>query len=197
MRSARTSAGTLWVGLCFLLLLGGSLAAPSHATTVVRLSEIEMTQQADWIGVGQVRSVRSEWIGRRIWTIVELQVSETLKGTAAPSVTVVVPGGTDMRRGLAYIVPGVPSFIPKDVRMMVFGRRTELVAGAFQPIGLGQGLFMVQEDAQGVAIASRDFSLVKIDAEGSGSGPGASERLATMRERVQELVRRAVEQETR
>jgi hypothetical protein len=186
-------ARTFWIAV-MLLLLG---SAPARATTVVSLSESEMTEQAEWIGVGQVASARSEWIGRRIWTVLELQVSETLKGTSAPSVTVVVPGGTDTRRGLAYIVPGVAPFIPKGARMMIFGRKTELVAGAFHPIGLVQGLFFIQVDTQGVDRAARDLSLVKVQAEGSGSGPGASERLAEMRERVQALVRRGMEQEIR
>jgi hypothetical protein len=160
-----------WAGALALLL--AALAAPLQAGTARRLSDAELVERAEWIGVGAVRASRSEWRARRLWTFVELEVSETLKGAERGSMTVVLPGGMDRARGISQVVPGMPSLLPRGTRMLVFGERSELSAGGMKPVSLLQGM-----------------RLLPAAAANAGGAPGApaAQTPAALRERLQVLI---------
>jgi hypothetical protein len=178
-----------------LILMG--LGTELRASTVVRMSEAQMIQQADWVGMGQIRGSRTQWINRRLWTMVELQVSDSLKGNLGDSVTLVVPGGTDAERGLSYVVPGVPGLFPKGSRMLVFGQRSELAPNGVEAVGLMQGMFFIENGADGAAVARRELSGVELSGGAPKNAQAASERLATLRERIKAMLQGVVEGESR
>jgi hypothetical protein len=59
------------------------------------LSMQEMTMQSDLIIMGQCLETRSMWTDRRLVTVATVSVNETIKGTPASTISVVVPGGVD------------------------------------------------------------------------------------------------------
>jgi hypothetical protein len=177
-----------WKSALLFLLLTVAFGTASRATTAIPMTEAQMTQKADWIGIGEVQRTRAEWIGRRLWTFVDVTVSETLKGTPERTVTVVLPGGTDSARNLRMIVPGVTTTMPKGARMLLMGVRTELVAGGLQPVGMMQGMFLFPAESTAAKPAG---SLSRVQIGGSGEIQpvgGASEQLRALRGRIAALL---------
>src|SRR5262245_17917061 len=93
MRMARLTALTGGA-----LLVAALSAAPLAATTLVQMSHEDLAQAADLVVVGHCTDAHSEWMGRSLVTLVTVQVTDTWKGNAGQSVTVVVPGGIDANR---------------------------------------------------------------------------------------------------
>ena len=83
-------------------LAGGLLlvlaAATASAEISVRLSNQQLTDQADVIVVGRATDSASRWIGRTLVTAVTVPVTESLKGAAGDRIEVLLPGGVDANR---------------------------------------------------------------------------------------------------
>jgi hypothetical protein len=94
-------------------------ALSSRATTIV-IGEVISTYPVKKMGV--------------IYTVAEIEVGQTLKGSPERIVTVTVPGGR--LRGEETIVPGSPRFV-KDYEMLLYMDGEQIV-------GLGQGSFVVE-----------------------------------------------------
>jgi len=110
---------------------------PAQATTYgQRLPMDTMLNHSEQVVRGEVAEVTPEWADDGlIWTVVTLDVEETLERTAATQVQFRVPGGTVGDLSLA--VPGAPSFqLGQDVLVFLDGDRLR---------GFGQGAFLVQE----------------------------------------------------
>jgi hypothetical protein len=118
---------------------------PSIATTVVPPTFEEMVDKADLIFVGQVVRSRAEWRvagnKRAIFTLVEFETQEVLKGTAGASVTLQFLGGTV--GDVTLEVAGGPTFNTTDrVIVCVEGNGVQ-----FCPIvGVFHGKFSVRKN---------------------------------------------------
>jgi len=119
-------------------------AAPSPATTVVRMTEADLAAQASAVVLGRVTALESHWDAARgqIFTDVTLAVEEVLAGPALPaSVTLRQPGG---RIGAVHSwIDGSPEFLIGE-RVLVFLRVSR--DGTLRVLQLYQGKLSVMVD---------------------------------------------------
>lgn len=133
---------SLLPGLAFLATL--ALAPPeARATSMVRLTATQLTDASDYIVHGVVSSV---WVAQEadglVWTHVDVEISETLKGPAGlDTLRVDVPGGILTDR--SWIVDGVPRFAEAE-EVLIFAEVME--SGRIEPVGLVQGKYTVRVD---------------------------------------------------
>lgn len=114
---------------------------PLQCATLERLSLNDMIAQSTSIVRGKVTSSYAAFSGPVIYTHYSVQVLETLKGSAAGTVDVAVPGGTvgNLRQSFG----GAPGLQEGD--QYVFFLWTSK-SGLTQVIGLTQGLFSIGQD---------------------------------------------------
>lgn len=154
--------------VCALVAVWPSAAAAdlSH-----RLSNAQLTATSDVILIGRATASASRWVGRTLVTAVTVEVEETLKGGAQPTVEVILPGGIDVNRpvpvGMSY--PGAPT-MRQGERVFLFLSRDAEVGGLIVS-GFAQGKFSVFADATGVARVSRDLRGSQL-VEGTGVARG-------------------------
>ncbi|RKH20000.1 hypothetical protein D7Y13_30410 [Corallococcus praedator] len=146
--------------LVLAALLGG---LPAGATTMLRADLPQMAQASDAVVQGVVRRVQSRWSGdnRRIVTDVEIEVTESLKGTPAGTVLVTQPGG---RVGdIGQVVSGLATFSEGE-EVVVFLEKKG--ASAFQLAGMAQGKYQVQRsgsEPRAMAVPASTGDAVLID----------------------------------
>jgi hypothetical protein len=104
------------------------------------------------IVIGSVESTRSRWSDdhKKIFTDVDLRVSESLKGGGAERLTLTQLGGE--MDGIRYSVPGGPLFRRGEEAVVFVWRDAR---GTPQVNGLAQGKFDIARDAKGVATVQR------------------------------------------
>ena len=85
-----------------------ALAGPAAATTMRHLDTRSLTLGSSDIVVGEVTAVQPHWDAghRKIFTDVEVRVSQSLKGTSSETITLTQLGGE--LDGVRYSVPGGP-----------------------------------------------------------------------------------------
>lgn len=132
--------------------LGASLVA---AATVVPVSEDQLTDRADLIVHGTVVSSGTAYrTGStvRVFTEVELEVHEVLKGAYAGSLlTLAMPGG--VHGSHVVHVPGTPRFTPGE-QVCVF--LAAMPDGLWTTLGISQGKFRLMPDpATGLLVAQQ------------------------------------------
>ena len=110
----------------------------------------QMTQRAELVGHGFVTAKRAAWIGRVIYTLYDISVQETLKGTPRISVVVAVAGGA--LGNVRLMVPGAPDLQAGE--QVVFFTRT-LQGTTFTPVGTFDGIVPVR---RGSAVAGLTVS---------------------------------------
>ncbi|MEI6226172.1 MAG: hypothetical protein WCS72_15620 [Deltaproteobacteria bacterium] len=124
-----------------LIFLAAVLAAaPALGAEAIAQSVEGLTRASDSVVRGQVRKmtpILSE-DGRRIYTLVDLDVVSTWRGDRVASVQVIVPGG--VVGDIGQRVDGAPSFGGGE-EVVVFLHRAE--AGGYRVAGLAQGKFSV------------------------------------------------------
>jgi len=135
--------------VCRLLLsvgLGGFFLTTAGGTTVLPPTFEEMTDRAEMIFVGTVVSSRAEWrfvgssTNRVIFTLVEFDTQEVLKGSTNKTVTLQFLGGTVGDATME--VAGVPQFKPGD-RVILFVERNGV---QFCPlVGVFHGKFGIRK----------------------------------------------------
>jgi len=130
--------------LCGPLVLA-ALLAPIQASTLLQLTLDDMIGKSTMIVRGKVQQqTYAAYQGHMIWTHYTFQVSETLKGSPARQLDIVVPGGNS--KGIQQTYSGVPTFsINQDYVMFLWTSKS----GLTQVIGLSQGLFAVVPDSAG------------------------------------------------
>jgi len=117
----------------------------ANATTVVPPTFEEMAERADLIFAGKVARVRAEWrsagTNQVIFTLVEFDTEEVLKGRAERAVKLQFLGGTT--GGVTLAVAGVPGFSAGDhVLLFVEGNGV-----LFCPlVGVFHGKFSVRKE---------------------------------------------------
>ena len=129
------------LGRATILTLTIALAA--SATTLEKLSMDEMIARSTAIVRAKAVASAGEVKSGMIFTRYRLQVSETLKGTAAAQVDVWVPGGTANR--MRQVIPGAPVLEANQDYLVFLWTGS---SGRSQIIGLSQGLFnLVREES--------------------------------------------------
>ena len=133
----------LRISLALAVVMFGS--RPTRATTVIPPTFEEMTDRAELIIVGKVINTHAEWrvVGthRVIFTLVEFEKTEVLKGEAGASVTLQFLGGTV--GDVTMEISGVPTFSAGD-REFLFVKGNGI---QFCPVvGVFHGKFGVRKD---------------------------------------------------
>ena len=106
-------------------LLVACLVVPgAQATTAVERTEDNLIQDSTLIVAGHCTHLQSQWAGRTLVTLATIQVSEVLKGGAATTVTVTLPGGVDANRRIPVAMgyAGAPEILQQE-NVVLFSRR--------------------------------------------------------------------------
>jgi hypothetical protein len=157
------------------LLTAGLLVPVTVGATMVRpLSLATAAAAAGRITHGRVRAVES---GRdeagfpSTW--ITLDVIDTLKGDSAQTLTFKQPGvSRALPDGAIGRIPGLPTYaIGAEVVLFL---HPESAAGFSSPVGLGQGVYWVERDAQGAKVRR-------------GLGGGKPEALTPFLDKVRKL----------
>lgn len=162
--------------LLHVIGLGILLLPALHATTAVQMDTADLTKEAETIVLGKCVSLRAVWEGRVLVTVATVTVSETLKGGAAGSITVALPGGVDANRRIpiAMTYPGAPTMQP-DEEVLLFLTRDSGIASGQIVAGFAQGKFSIVSDPQNRKYVSRDLTQLNLV-----SGPGIAKGTRTL-----------------
>ena len=157
-------------------------AVSAWPATLERLTLEDMAVKSTAIVRG---TVGDSWVAATdgvIYTHYKIQVSETLKGAAASSVEVMVPGGA--LNGLRYNVAGAPT-LNKGAEFVFFLWTSK--SGITWITGLTQGLFALPGDGSSDPTASRAASSeLVLDPKTAHQlkDVGVSMRLSELRSRI-------------
>lgn len=160
------------IPIALLLVLGLSSwpwiaphSPPLEAGTVQRMDWAELTQSCEQALEGRVIAVHSRPTARgSIETQVRMQVSRRHYGGSGVEQIFRIPGGV-LADGRGLLVPGMPRFLVGQELLLFLS--AESTAGWRVPVGLAQGRWLIQRDAQGKKFLTRE--LVDVDAEGTGA----------------------------
>jgi hypothetical protein len=134
----------------FMLGCLAAFLAPLPGSTLQQLSLDDMIRLSTVIVRGKTQQTVSTYRNSIIYTHYQVQVSETLKGTAANQLDIVVPGGAANQ--MQQIFAGAPSLAPgQDYVLFLWTSKS----GLMQIIGLSQGLFVVTTNASGQLMVAR------------------------------------------
>jgi hypothetical protein len=134
----------------FMLGCLAAFLAPLPGSTLQQLSLDDMIRLSTVIVRGKTQQTVSTYRNSIIYTHYQVQVSETLKGTAANQLDIVVPGGAANQ--MQQIFAGAPSLAPgQDYVLFLWTSKS----GLTQIIGLSQGLFVVTTNASGQLMVAR------------------------------------------
>lgn len=161
-------------------VLGSALAG---ATTLQLLTTDQMIQQSTSIVEVTVGGSAPMARGRSIYTVYQLNVIQTLKGS--PVTSVAVPGG--VMNGLRTMVAGAPTLITGQ-KYVVFAWTSP--SGLTQIIGLSQGLFNVGQDASGNTVLARPAALAAVVAANGAPVPASavSMTMASLAAEIQKVM---------
>ena len=168
-----------------LLAVVAAGLTPLPGATLLQLSLDDMIQKSTAIVDGTVRPTHAAFRGAMIYTHYEVQVRSTLKGVAAPTWDVAVPGGTVS--AIQQYFAGAPALASgKDYLLFLWTSKT----GLTQVIGLSQGLFNVSHNSSGESIVSRGAtSETMLNASGQViTDSNIRMTLAEMRSRIQTVL---------
>ena len=142
-----------------VLTLGllAALVAPLPGSTLQQLSLDEMIRLSTVIVHGKAQRTYSTFRDSLIYTHYQVQVSETLKGTAASQLDIVVPGGAFNHQQETFA--GAPTLSPaQDYVLFLWTSKS----GLTQVIGLSQGLFVVMKNASGQWMVMRPAAIERM-----------------------------------
>jgi len=135
------------------------LALTAQAVTVQQLPFQALIQQAERIVQLKVTSQQTEIIDGRAFTLAQCTILATFKGKHESRLTLRLPGGKV--GAFTMIAPGSPTLQVRDNdEMVAFVSKDEnpqATVAAWQPLGLGQGLFLrMQKGEKQYAIPHMD-----------------------------------------
>jgi hypothetical protein len=153
------------------------VAASGEATTARELSTEAMTAEATAIVSGRCTSIRTVWSGRVLVTMATIQVNDRLKGDAAETITVALPGGIDANRRfpVSMLYPGAPQ-IATGEDVFLFLAPNAAVGGSLAIVGFSQGKFSIVNDERGEKVVSRNLSTISVQSP-AGTRRGTSARV--------------------
>jgi hypothetical protein len=129
--------------LCLALLLSVAQQV-SSAATLEQLSEARLINESTEIVRGTVVYCNNTYRPPVIWTVCEVNVSETLKGQPSAKIQVAIPGGTS--GGYRQSFEGAPT-LTRNSQYLFFLWQGK--SGLKQIMGLSQGLLNVVRDDNG------------------------------------------------
>ena len=148
----RNAWGAPRIAACGLLLAGLLAATKCSGTTFRRLTLDEMAATADVVVRVRCLSSESRWERGEIWTHMQFELVEIVKGNVPRLLTVRTLGG---RIGhLHSVVEGVPAFgVGEEVFLFLGGRRVD----SFSVLGWAQGTFRIRsETVSGHEVVTQD-----------------------------------------
>lgn len=132
-----------------------------------RLSTQDLARQSDAIVVARAMQTEVYWSanGRNLYTLVTVEVRETLKGESVSTLVVALPGGIDANRKvpIAVTYPGGPQ-LGVGEEVVLFLNSTDDVAGSYAIAGFAQGKFSIGAD-QMVQVGEDTVSLAAFTQE--------------------------------
>jgi len=141
----------------------------------------DLVKESDLIVTGKCTALKSVWVenNRILVTLATIEVADTLKGSSAESVTVVLPGGADINRKfpVAMTYAGAPSIF-QDEEVFLFLTAEDLVDGGFAVSGFNKGKFSLVTDENRDVTVMRDP--VRGPATAERGGLSASTGLASL-----------------
>jgi hypothetical protein len=168
------------VPLGFLLLASLTLGV-SSAATLEQLSDSRLINESTEIVRGTVVYCNFSYRAPIIWTVCEVNVTETLKGSPAAKVQVAIPGGT--AGGYKQTFEGAPN-LTRNSEYLFFLWQGK--SGLKQIMGLSQGVLDVVRDPSGnLTIVRGKTTAQMVNAQGEPvEDKGLSMPLETLRRRV-------------
>ena len=165
-----------WLAGLTALVLAALVAAPASTTTLLRFDVEQMSAIASVIAVGEVEGVEAAWNNAhtKIYTRVAIKPTEVLKGGRDLGVLTVKMIGGRIGEDLARL-PGTPAF-ERGERVLVFLEPRDDGDG-YLIVGLFQGLFRLQKDAQGDDLLTQDPQPEDVTIVEDGLSPKATEML--------------------
>ena len=161
------------------LLVTTLVLAPSlgHATTAIALSNEAMALGADVIATGRCVEVRSAWEGGTLVTLATVALTDVIKGEAAGTITVVLPGGIDANRRfpVSMVYAGAPQ-VRVNEEVFLFLARDEAITSGLTVLGFSQGKFSIIADATGERVVSRNLEGVTLQSP-AGTRRGTATRV--------------------
>lgn len=138
-----------------MLRLRSSLVAalallPLCATTLERLTIDQMIEKSTSVVRVKALGSRTEMLGRMIYTLYRVQVSDRWKGSGYSTMDVAIPGGT--WNGYRQTVPGAPR-LTNGLEYVVFVWTAP--NGVNHIVGLSQGLLLVTTAPDGSTLLVR------------------------------------------
>jgi hypothetical protein len=153
------------------LLLGSLLLA--GGAVLPGMSDGELAARADAIVIGKCMKGESVWYQRTLITLETIAVEETLKGERRPALTVVLPGGVDLKGPvpLGMDFEGGPIIQPGE-EVLLFLTRVAEIPNGFALTGLTQGKYSISRTPSGERLVTRDLEGILLF-HGKSSQPGA------------------------
>lgn len=145
--------------------LSTTLPGRAEATIVKPLSVADMAKRADLVVHGTVVRQTASWNPEhtRIYTVTEIQVTEALKGVAAPGSIVPVRQLGGVADGIVQSIAGNARFAPAE-ELVLFLDKDETLPWHYV-IGMAQGKFSVTGGATpSVAQDLSDLAFIRPDA---------------------------------
>ena len=167
------------------LVLAGIAACAVAAATLEFLPLDRMARKSTAIIRGRVTGATTLKRGAILYTLWQVEVLERWKGATAGQISVAIPGGE--ASGLRQTFSGAPQ--PVEGGEYVFFLWAGQ-SGLNQVIGLSQGLFGVQRDADGVFALRAASSETMLDSAGH---PVRDESVRVALVDLKEVVRKALE----
>lgn len=146
-----------------LLLLTLMVAAPASATTMVELSEQELTYVADLVVEAEVEVVEAERESGAIWinSVATLRITRVLKGEGIEGDRVHVREWGGTIDGETTRVTSSPVYTQGE-RVLVFLEMERRPDGLWRTLGMSQGKFTLVEEAD----TGRDVLLPRVQSTG-------------------------------
>jgi hypothetical protein len=140
---------------------------PAATSSATGLSMEQMTEDSALIVMGKCVGTRSEWVDRRLVTRATVSVTETIKGAAAGTVDVEMPGGIGNKGKfkLAMTYAGAPRMSP-DEEVFLFLTQGE-GSDVYSVTGFAQGKFSIAQTDTGEKVVTSDMTKAPVQ-----KGPG-------------------------
>jgi hypothetical protein len=131
--------------LCFALALAlsATFAAPTRATTLMRMNLAQLVRASQEIVRARCVANATAWDAAEIWTFTTFDVEETWRGSSRGRITVRLLGGRTAT--ITSTVSGVPRFHVGEEVVLFLERST---GGDFSVVSWEQGTFRVQHDSR-------------------------------------------------
>lgn len=141
-----------------LLLAFASFAAPSHSTTLQRMSLNQLARVADIVVRARCVSSSARRENGAIWTFGEFELVERFQGEPPSRIRVRLPGGHV--GGITTLVEDVPQFRPGEEAVLFLEARSD---GTYGVTAWAEGTFRIRKDsASGREFVTQDSSGVAV-----------------------------------